>query len=216
MLPVAIFVTSTSPEEIAMSESRSGSRFPFAPEMLTESGDPVLDEIVRRVTRELDVPISLVTLVLDDVQFFKTHTGLPGDLPPACGVSFRQFVVRDGVPFVVDECPGGCAGAPVPGAGIRGPRLPWRSPAGRGGRGGGPLHHRQPTAILRTGVARRAGALRRRGGEPVFRTHRRRPRREDVVSGGGMRRRIPRGSRAGMRNPARIPRRPGSRCPRQA
>lgn len=74
-------------------------------ELLLEPEDIELQKIVTEASRELSTPIALVNLILEQVQFFKAHHGLPEDLASARGtdrnVSFCQFVVRDGQPFEV-------------------------------------------------------------------------------------------------------------------
>ena len=86
----------------------SNDRFEsFTKELLTESSDTELQEIVKSAATELNSPIALVSLVLDHVQFFKAHIGLPPVLAAAQGthrdVSFCQFVVRDGETFEVND-----------------------------------------------------------------------------------------------------------------
>lgn len=85
--------------------SRPERRGAFTRELLMETQDAELQSIVESAAKSLDTPISLVTLVLDHVQFFKAHYGLPPDLVAARGtsrdVSFCQFVVRDEKPFEV-------------------------------------------------------------------------------------------------------------------
>ena len=72
----------------------------FTRELLAETGDAELQSLVEQAAKELSAPIALVTLVLDQIQFFKAHCGLPQDLAAARGTrrdaSFCQFVVRDG------------------------------------------------------------------------------------------------------------------------
>ena len=79
----------------------------FTKELLAETNDTELQEIVKKAAAELDSPIALVSLVLDQVQFFKAHIGLPPVLATARGthrdVSFCQFVVRDGKTFEVND-----------------------------------------------------------------------------------------------------------------
>ena len=86
----------------------SNKRFDlFTKELLAEANDSELQEIVEKAAEELDSPIALVSLVLDQVQFFKAHVGLPPVLACARGthrdVSFCQFVVRDGATFEVSD-----------------------------------------------------------------------------------------------------------------
>jgi hypothetical protein len=75
--------------------------------LLAETEDGELSAIVEEASRELATPIALVTLVLEQIQFFKTHYGLPSDLAAARGtdrdVSFCQFVVKKGEPFEVND-----------------------------------------------------------------------------------------------------------------
>ena len=86
----------------------SNDRFElFTKELLAETNDTELQEIVKNAATELKSPIALVSLVLDQVQFFKAHIGLPPVLATARGthrdVSFCQFVVRDGETFEVND-----------------------------------------------------------------------------------------------------------------
>lgn len=79
----------------------------FTKELLAETDDSELQEIVQKAAKELDSPIALVSLVLDQVQFFKAHIGLPSVLASSRGThrdaSFCQFVVRDGETFEVND-----------------------------------------------------------------------------------------------------------------
>lgn len=81
----------------------------FTRELLAETDDTELQEIVETAARDLSTPIALVSLVLDQIQFFKAHYGLPPDLAAARAtrrdVSFCQFVVRDGEAFEVEDAP---------------------------------------------------------------------------------------------------------------
>ena len=53
-----------------------------------------LKGIVEEAARDLSPPMVLANLVLEQIQFFKAHHGLPPDLAAASDVSFCQFVVR--------------------------------------------------------------------------------------------------------------------------
>lgn len=79
----------------------------FTGSLLSEDEDVELQAIVAEAARDLSTPIALVNFVLEQVQFFKAHHGLPRDLAAARGtdrnVSFCQFVVRDGKPFEVED-----------------------------------------------------------------------------------------------------------------
>lgn len=88
---------------------RPERREAFTGALLAETDDATLQEIVEKAARQLSAPIALVSLVLDQIQFFKAHYGLPPDLGAARGsdrdVSFCQFVVRDEQPFEVGDAP---------------------------------------------------------------------------------------------------------------
>tara|TARA_B100000809_G_scaffold167837_1_gene165196 strand:+ start:60 stop:1280 length:1221 start_codon:yes stop_codon:yes gene_type:complete len=83
-------------------------RYPaFTEGLLAEAEDTELQTIVNDAAGGLSTPIALVTLVLERIQFFKAHYGLPEDLAISRtterDVSFCQFVVRDGEPFEVEN-----------------------------------------------------------------------------------------------------------------
>ena len=83
-------------------------RYPaFTEGLLAEAEDTELQTIVNDAASGLSTPIALVTLVLERIQFFKAHYGLPEDLAISRAterdVSFCQFVVRDGEPFEVEN-----------------------------------------------------------------------------------------------------------------
>ncbi len=86
-------------------ESRAST--PASDLLLAEARDPVLRRLVEEAARVTDSPMSLVTLICNRIQLFCAHTGLPEDLAAAGAtdrdVSFCQFVVRDGAPFVVTD-----------------------------------------------------------------------------------------------------------------
>lgn len=69
--------------------------------------DAILQRLVEEAARELDVPISLVSLVLDTIQFFRAHHGLPPELAAVRATSrdtsFAQFVVRDAATVAVND-----------------------------------------------------------------------------------------------------------------
>ena len=75
--------------------------------LLAEAEDAQLQAIANDAAGGLSTPIALVTLVLERIQFFKAHYGLPDDLAISRAterdVSFCQFVVRDGEPFEVEN-----------------------------------------------------------------------------------------------------------------
>lgn len=79
----------------------------FTGALLAEAEDEVLQSIVQDAARALGMPIALINFVLEEIQFFKAHYGLPPDLAAARGternVSFCQFVVRHGEPFEVTD-----------------------------------------------------------------------------------------------------------------
>jgi hypothetical protein len=79
----------------------------FTSELLAEAKDEMLQSIVEEASRDLSMPIALVNLVLEEIQYFKAYYGLPPELAASRGtardVSFCQFVVRDGVVFEVTD-----------------------------------------------------------------------------------------------------------------
>jgi len=88
---------------------RSDRHAAFSEGLLTEANDSELQQIVEKAASELGTPVALVSLVLDQIQFFKAQYGLPDDLAASKStrrdVSFCQFVVRDGKPFEVNDAP---------------------------------------------------------------------------------------------------------------
>jgi GAF domain-containing protein len=69
--------------------------------------DPVLAAAVRAAAAAVGLPIGLVTVVLDEAQFFLASEGLEGWLSETRGTpvewSFCRFPVADRAPFVVDD-----------------------------------------------------------------------------------------------------------------
>ena len=94
-------------DRINVLDNSNNRRNLFTKELLAETNDSELQEIVKNASEELNSPIALVSLVLDQVQFFKAHIGLPPVLAEARGthrdVSFCQFVVKDGEAFEVND-----------------------------------------------------------------------------------------------------------------
>ena len=88
---------------------RPERRQAFTGELLAVVHDAELQLIVEAAARELEAPIALVTLVLDQIQFFRAQHGLPDDLAAARGthrdVSFCQLVVRDEETLEVTDAP---------------------------------------------------------------------------------------------------------------
>ncbi len=79
----------------------------FSGELLNETLDPRLQEIVAEAAQRLGTAISLVSLVLQRIQFFRAHHGLPPELEATRATdrdtSFCQFVVRDQQAFIVED-----------------------------------------------------------------------------------------------------------------
>jgi hypothetical protein len=79
----------------------------FTQDLLDETDDAELQDIVKEAAKELNTPMGLVSLILDQIQFFKAHTSLPEILQTARGThrdaSFCQFVVRDEEAFEVNS-----------------------------------------------------------------------------------------------------------------
>lgn len=86
------------------------NELPFTRELLAEAEDEQLMRIVKDAAKELKTPIALVTLVMEQVQFFKAHYGLPEELAKARGtakdISFCQFVVNTENPLELIDAKG--------------------------------------------------------------------------------------------------------------
>lgn len=71
----------------------------FTGTLLASDEDPELQALVREAAAAVDAPIGAVSLVLERIQMFRAHHGMPPDLAavPATDrdASFCQFVVRD-------------------------------------------------------------------------------------------------------------------------
>ncbi len=69
--------------------------------------DEVLQKIVMEATTFSGFPISLVSLVMNQIQYFKAHVGLPLELAISRATdrcsSLCQFVVETGKPFIVED-----------------------------------------------------------------------------------------------------------------
>ena len=76
-------------------------------DLLSDDVDPILQEATDRAAARLGLPKALVTVVLDQAQFFAAHHGLSGWLAEARGTpvewSFCAHAVRNGEPFVVED-----------------------------------------------------------------------------------------------------------------
>lgn len=79
----------------------------FTRDLLAEAEDDELKFIVEEAARDLNTPIALVSLVMEHIQFFKAHYGLPEELASLRGtdrdISFCQFVVNSEKHFVVED-----------------------------------------------------------------------------------------------------------------
>ena len=69
--------------------------------------DAILQQTVDEAAARLSLPIGLVSIVMDEAQFFAAHTGLEGWMAQARGTpnewSFCINSVRSGEPFVVED-----------------------------------------------------------------------------------------------------------------
>jgi len=69
--------------------------------------DSILQQTVDEAATRLDLPIGLVSIVLDEAQYFLAHRGLSGWLAEARGTpvewSFCANAVQTGEPFVVED-----------------------------------------------------------------------------------------------------------------
>jgi GAF domain-containing protein len=75
---------------------------------LNDSGiDGILSEIAAEAAAHFGLPVALVSIVLDQAQYFRGSHGLDGWMATTQGTpaewSFCQHVVRNRAPFVVDD-----------------------------------------------------------------------------------------------------------------
>lgn len=81
----------------------------FASSLLDTTADDALQALVDEAARATATLIALVSLILDRIQLFRAHRGLPPDLEAAGATdrdaSFCQFVVRDEQVFEVNDAP---------------------------------------------------------------------------------------------------------------
>ncbi len=89
--------------DTATDSLKSSGDLPFTRELLAEAEDEQLMRIVQDAAMKLKTPIALVTVVMEQLQFFKAHYGLPDDLAESRGtdkdVSFCQFIVNTEQPL---------------------------------------------------------------------------------------------------------------------
>ena len=75
--------------------------------LLSPETDPILQDTVEEAARRLNLPKALVTVVLDQAQFFAAHHGVDGWLAETNGTpvewSFCAHAVATGEPFVVED-----------------------------------------------------------------------------------------------------------------
>jgi len=76
-------------------------------DVLSPDVDPILQDAVREAAERLNLPKALVTVVLDEAQFFAAKHGVTGWMAEAGGTpvewSFCANAVRSGEPFVVED-----------------------------------------------------------------------------------------------------------------
>lgn len=79
----------------------------FAGGLITDELDETLQSLVEEASQRVGTPIALVSLVLENIQFFRAFCGLPPDLALTRATdrdaSFCQFVVRDRAVFEVND-----------------------------------------------------------------------------------------------------------------
>ncbi|HEX2078986.1 MAG TPA: GAF domain-containing protein [Longimicrobium sp.] len=75
--------------------------------LTSQEVDEVLQQTVEEAARALELPIGLVTIVLDEAQLFAAHHGLTGWMAQSRGTpvewSFCAHAVESGQPFVVED-----------------------------------------------------------------------------------------------------------------
>lgn len=75
--------------------------------LLDRTPDPELERLVKRAAEVSGFPIALVSLVVNQIQFFRAHVGLPPDLRASLATdrctSFCQFVVAGDAPLLIED-----------------------------------------------------------------------------------------------------------------
>jgi GAF domain-containing protein len=75
--------------------------------LLSPEADPILQETAEEAARRLKLPKALVTVVLDQAQFFAAHVGVGGWMAETNGTpvewSFCAHAVANREPFVVED-----------------------------------------------------------------------------------------------------------------
>jgi GAF domain-containing protein len=99
----------TGPVDAAAAERENEARLREIVELdlLSPGVDDILQAIVVEAARRLGLPQSMVTVVLDQAQFFAAHHGLDGWMAESRGTpvewSFCALAVASGEPFVVED-----------------------------------------------------------------------------------------------------------------
>jgi transcriptional regulator with GAF, ATPase, and Fis domain len=75
--------------------------------LLDRTPDPELERLVARAAEVSGFPMAMVSLVVDQIQFFRSYVGLPPDLQASrasdrCN-SFCQFVVAGDQPLLIED-----------------------------------------------------------------------------------------------------------------
>lgn len=76
-------------------------------DLVSHEVDQILEDIAAEAAQRLDLPISLVSIVLDEAQHFLASHGVEGWMAKSQGTpvewSFCAHAVRSGEPFVVED-----------------------------------------------------------------------------------------------------------------
>lgn len=76
-------------------------------DVLSASSDPALQALTKEVAASFELPICLLSIVLDEAQYFAAHVGLTGWLAETRGTpaewSFCRHVVNDGSVLVIED-----------------------------------------------------------------------------------------------------------------
>ncbi|MDY7232328.1 GAF domain-containing protein [Hyalangium rubrum] len=79
----------------------------FDAALLDRTPDPELERLVVRATEVSGFPIALVSLVVDQIQFFRAQAGLPPELASSRAtdrcISFCQYVVAGDQPLKIED-----------------------------------------------------------------------------------------------------------------
>lgn len=99
-------MSSSIPQDLSRLDERERLNA-FDTALLDRTPDPELERLVARAAEVSGFPIALVSLVVNQIQFFRAQVGLPPDLVASRATdrctSFCQFVVAGDQPLLIED-----------------------------------------------------------------------------------------------------------------